>query len=300
VSAKVGMQVGSTAGVVELDSNRSGSGHGAPMTLSVSTLDRAAQAKHRIKTSRAGRKLTAENERSSLPTNALARSRQGGRLETPLLRQPSQARPGQAGPRRPSPQRMPRRPGEVRRMAELAIKFEPFGPEPAAIDRMRAALLRSPSLHDFLGEVESRLLTFELVDKHEKKHEEPAAPDSYRATFFDYTNNRTVIAEAPLDESVEPQLFELGTQPLPSPEEFEAAVEIVRDDSERSPRLGLAAAASASPTTRPVARRETATTPNTSRSHEVVARVVRLGVSTNLSTVRSFSTVTSSSGTQRT
>jgi hypothetical protein len=117
-------------------------------------------------------------------------------------------------------------------MAELAIKFEPFGPEPAAIERMRAALLRNRSLHDFLGEVESRLLTFELVDKHEQKREGPAAPDSYRATFFDYTNNRTVVAEARLDEGAEPQFFELGTQPPPSPEEFEAAVEIVRDDSE--------------------------------------------------------------------
>jgi hypothetical protein len=48
--------------------------------------------------------------------------------------------------------------------------------------------------------------------------------------YFDYTSNRTVAAEAPLKEPATLSVAEAGDQPLPTREEFEAAVEVVAED----------------------------------------------------------------------
>jgi hypothetical protein len=117
-------------------------------------------------------------------------------------------------------------------MAEFDVQFEPFGPSPATLARASSALLKNRALRNFLGDAETSLISFELVDEDSKAWERCTPPSSYRATVFDYTNNRTVVAEGRLRGEGDPQISELGSQPLPSHEEFCAAVEILSEDAE--------------------------------------------------------------------
>jgi hypothetical protein len=116
-------------------------------------------------------------------------------------------------------------------MAELQIKTRPFGPDPAAIEQLRTGVLRHKDVRAQLRRAEHRLLSFELVEP-ERKAAKPAPPKTYAATIFDYTRNRTLVATGPIADPQTVEVEELGTQPLPSPEEFEAAAAIVREHPE--------------------------------------------------------------------
>ena len=78
---------------------------------------------------------------------------------------------------------------------EIVVKTSAFG-----ITAERAvALARSVTKHravvKFLGRSRNRLLSFEILDADfERKPARPTPPSRFRATFFDYTRNRTVYA----------------------------------------------------------------------------------------------------------
>src|SRR5260370_36233537 len=65
----------------------------------------------------------------------------------------------------------------------------------------------------------------------EGKPAQPSPPPNlYRATFYDYTNNRTILVDGSLDRLKRVKVSESGFQPLPSSGEFEAAVKILEKD----------------------------------------------------------------------
>ncbi len=113
-----------------------------------------------------------------------------------------------------------------------------YGPDQAALDEHRQRTLAHPAIQECLGQARHRLLAYQLVGDDAKGSEDPPPPSRYRATFYDYTNNMTVMAEGALDDADDIEVTEHGTQPLPSAEEFAAAVELVAAD----PRLGPAIA----------------------------------------------------------
>jgi hypothetical protein len=119
---------------------------------------------------------------------------------------------------------------------ELQIQSRPFGPDPATLEELTAGVMRHPAVREQLDGSEHRLLSFELVDQ-ERKVRRPTAPTDYRATIFDYTGNRVVLAMGSFADPSIVVIEELGIQPLPSPDEFEAAVELVREDRELGPAL---------------------------------------------------------------
>ena len=90
----------------------------------------------------------------------------------------------------------------------------------------------------YLDKTRHRLLYCELKDSdvESKAERKPALPNRFRATFYDYTNNRTIYADGLFDKrnnipkAVE--ISESSAQPLPSKEEFDEAVKILRDDKE--------------------------------------------------------------------
>jgi hypothetical protein len=112
---------------------------------------------------------------------------------------------------------------------ELSIETEAFGPEQAAIDRVRDALEERQEVRDRLQGTEHRLLAFELVEPP-RKLEKPQPPDAYRATYYDYTNNRSVAVEGRFADQEHLTVTESAAQPLPTAEEFGAAVEILAQD----------------------------------------------------------------------
>jgi hypothetical protein len=120
---------------------------------------------------------------------------------------------------------------------DVQIDIERLGPDPDTIEELSRAALEHPSSQEYLGETRNRLLGLELLEpKVEVKADGPVPPDRYRATTYDYTNNRVVLTTGRLDDprgSIE--VSEAGYQPLPNKEEFEEAVEILREHHDLGP-----------------------------------------------------------------
>jgi hypothetical protein len=122
---------------------------------------------------------------------------------------------------------------------DLQIDIERFGPGSEVIDEVSLAVLNHPSVQEQLGETRHRLLSVRLLEPTlEDKPGEPLPPDHYRATIYDYTNNRVVLATGRLEDiQGSMEVSEAGHQPLPNREEFDEAVEILREDEDLGPAI---------------------------------------------------------------
>lgn len=119
---------------------------------------------------------------------------------------------------------------------ELNVEIQPWGPDPASLNGLGCALLEHPSVQEYLTGTQHRLLGIELVETSQKVMT-PKPPGRFRASIFDYTNNRTVYVDGCLDEPDLVVLSESSAQPLPSNEEFDAAVAILQADPNLGPAL---------------------------------------------------------------
>ena len=116
---------------------------------------------------------------------------------------------------------------------EVTVEFEEVASHQRLVDGAIRAITEQAALHETLHDADTRLLAVDLIEPP-RKTRRPTAPRAVRATYFDYTNNRTLVAEAPVEGAAQVRVSESGDQPLPTPDEFEAAVEIVAQD----PQLG--------------------------------------------------------------
>jgi hypothetical protein len=116
------------------------------------------------------------------------------------------------------------------------IKVTPWGPDQAAIDETKSSLLKHSSLQRYLKGARYRMLSFDFIESDSKTTGQAEPPSRYRATFFDYSNNRTIVAEGRFkDSNIEVSIS--SAQPNPSPEEFQAAVSILSKDSRLGPAI---------------------------------------------------------------
>lgn len=134
--------------------------------------------------------------------------------------------------------------------AKLEVHVEPFGPDQAAVDRATATLLAHPRVRELLKPGEHRLLGFALesVDDSRdgsgcaEKRMHPSVPDRFVATVYDYAQSRVLEVRGPL-HALDPQVpgsvdvRMLASQPLPTGEEFAAAVAAVRQERDLCERL---------------------------------------------------------------
>jgi hypothetical protein len=118
----------------------------------------------------------------------------------------------------------------------LTVEIEPFGLDQPAHDRALRGLVKSGALREHLGKADHRLLAIELLEPG-RKTARPRERDRYRATYYDYTNNRAVHAEGSFGDSRKASTSVSARQPRPTSEEFEAAVKIVRRHKELGPLL---------------------------------------------------------------
>jgi hypothetical protein len=122
---------------------------------------------------------------------------------------------------------------------DVQIDIERLGPEPETIEEVSRAAFEHPSLQEHLGETRNRMLGLELLESTiVGKADGPVVPERYRATTYDYTNNRVVLTTGRLDDprgSIE--VSEAGYQPLPNREEFDEAVEILGEHHDLGPAL---------------------------------------------------------------
>jgi hypothetical protein len=121
---------------------------------------------------------------------------------------------------------------------DLRINVEVIGRGPDAVDEVRRAALEHRSVRERLRGKRSRLLSVQLLEPSGRgKGDEPAEPDRYRATIYDYDDNRVVVATGRLDDRDSVEVEQAGYQPLPTREEFDEAVEILLEDEDLGPAI---------------------------------------------------------------
>lgn len=119
--------------------------------------------------------------------------------------------------------------------SELSLKIESFGPTAAQVQSLAEKVAKSRPVMAFLTKTRHRLLRIDLADSaQERKSARPMPPDRFRAVFFDYTNNRAVIAAGTVSRPSAAEVTESGIQPRPSQDEFDEAVVIVMKDDQLS------------------------------------------------------------------
>lgn len=119
---------------------------------------------------------------------------------------------------------------------ELQVEVKAFGPQPDAVGQLAIRALEHPRLRESLGRSRHRLLGWELVEP-DTKAARARQPSRWRATVYDYTNNRALVVEDALEGGGQPDIRELGVQPVPSPDEFDEAVKLVARHDELGPAL---------------------------------------------------------------
>jgi hypothetical protein len=121
---------------------------------------------------------------------------------------------------------------------DVQVNIEPVGPGPEVIDEVSQALSEHPSVQKQLSETRSRLLSVELLNPVDAGKPDGLEPDRYRATTYDYTNNRVILTTGSLDDiQGSMEVSESGEQPLPTREEFLEAVEILLEDPDLGPKI---------------------------------------------------------------
>jgi hypothetical protein len=91
-------------------------------------------------------------------------------------------------------------------------------------------VLEHVAVREKLGQAMPRLLSLDLVDADTKGQHAAATPRSYRATIYDYTNNRTLLVLGRLNNLDQVEATESAIQSLSSREEFDEAMEVLARD----------------------------------------------------------------------
>lgn len=115
----------------------------------------------------------------------------------------------------------------------LRVSIEPWGPAHEALEAAVSDAVRQSSARESFDSADARVVGMQPVDHGA----EPELPSRVRATLYDYQAEHAVLVEASLDSDAAPVVRTSSRQPLPSPDEREAALEVLREDPELGPRL---------------------------------------------------------------
>ena len=124
-------------------------------------------------------------------------------------------------------------PKKSKRQEPFQIKAAVWGPATAEVEAAKRRVERSDAVRRELGGAKYRLLSLEYIDHEVNGKFLP--PTRFRVTFYDYTNDRTVVAESSFDgrEAVSVRRAaesETAARPFPSVEEIEDAIRLVGRD----------------------------------------------------------------------
>jgi hypothetical protein len=119
---------------------------------------------------------------------------------------------------------------------ELHVEVVPWGP---SIERAREAVsaaLERPAVAAALGDGDRRVVSIRPLFPDPEGGEQQE-PTHIRAAVYDYAKEQTLLVDAPLEGAGEAVAESNARQPLPTTEEREAAVEVIRDDPELGPAV---------------------------------------------------------------
>jgi len=121
----------------------------------------------------------------------------------------------------------------------MSAKINPFGPTQTEMDTIARNLLRLSEVKERLHNTQHRLLSIATVEPEVevKQSGAPSKPSHFRATIYDYTNDRTFLVDGRLGRLREVEITESASQPLPTQEEFEEAVQVLARDQQLGPSV---------------------------------------------------------------
>jgi len=127
--------------------------------------------------------------------------------------------------------------GKKKKKAQkTTITVRPFGPTQEQLDNASERVLNSANVQKLLGGTKYRQMSFGTVDP-ESKNGERVPPTGVRGVYYDYTNNRAVIAEGMMSDLTNVTVTESFEQPHADPAEFEEAVRILKADKEFAAKI---------------------------------------------------------------
>jgi hypothetical protein len=120
---------------------------------------------------------------------------------------------------------------EKRAQEAVKITVVPWGPTQQMLDAAKLRVEQSVEVQSRLKGAKYRILSFEYIDNSGDKSQPSTPPTRFRVVFYDYTNDRTLVAESNFAGTEAVSLREETFQPNPSDEEFNEAVSILQSDA---------------------------------------------------------------------
>lgn len=118
-----------------------------------------------------------------------------------------------------------------RTQAGVNISIRPIGPSQAIIDAAKVLVMQSDAVQRELTGKKFYLISFEAIENGSPD------PTAFRAIFYDHTTDRTLVATADFAGKQAVTIHEESLQPVPSDEEFDAAIQILQTDGNFAPQL---------------------------------------------------------------
>lgn len=118
---------------------------------------------------------------------------------------------------------------KTRTSAPAEIKVVPVGMRQEAFEGLKRQVLQSAAVQKELAGTDYYLISVDYLERNDKAS---AAPEKFRVTFYDYTNERAVVAEGATNAPERARVYEDTEQPPDvSAEEFDAATKIIEQNS---------------------------------------------------------------------
>jgi hypothetical protein len=116
-----------------------------------------------------------------------------------------------------------------RKQRPLVIKVVPWGPSQAQVDAAVSRVESSTAVRSLLAGTKYRQLGIEYIEIEDKSRP-TQPPKRFRVVFYDYTNDRAIVAEADFAGKEAVTAREEYSNPIPNDEEFDEALAIVGRD----------------------------------------------------------------------
>jgi hypothetical protein len=112
----------------------------------------------------------------------------------------------------------------------VEIRIVAWGPTQAEVDAAKSRVEQSTAVQDALKGTKYRVMSFDYIETGDKSR--PAqVPTQFRVIFYDYTNNRTFVAEGDFAAKEKIAVRQENFEPGVSGEELEEAFEMIKNDS---------------------------------------------------------------------
>jgi len=117
-----------------------------------------------------------------------------------------------------------------RAQAPVEIKVKTWGPTQTEVDRAKNRVEQSAAVQNALKGAKYRLVLFDYIESQSEKSQPSAQPTRFRVVFYDYTNDRTFVAEGDFAGFEKITVRRENFEPGVAAEEFRDAIEVIKKD----------------------------------------------------------------------